>query len=243
MQQSSWEKHATTLANAPTDEDVWKVYESLGRELSVNSASKAKVVFARDTRASGSRLVAALVEGLKAADAEYTDYKLLTTPQLHYITRCINTKGSAYEYGEATEQGYYKKLAKAFQRAMKGKSFNGGLTVDCANGVGGPKMNEFLKVLPSPAEGGLDIKVVNDDVLQPELLNHQACCLVPKPHPAYHLSAEPTLLRRTSALRHLRRPGALRAAARLMVMRTASSTTSLMRMAASISWMATASQH
>ena len=36
---------------------------------------------------------------------------LLTTPQLHYIVCCENTQG---EYGEPTEEGYYKKLSDAF---------------------------------------------------------------------------------------------------------------------------------
>ena len=134
---------------------------------------KPKVVFARDTRASGSRLVAALVAALEATNTEFTDYKLMTTPQLHYVTRCLNTKGTQKDYGEPTEEGYYKKIAEAFKAANKGRQFNGGITVDCANGVGGPKLNQFLKYLPSAAESGLEIKVVNDDVLQPDRLNHQ----------------------------------------------------------------------
>lgn len=139
---------------------------------------KARVVFARDTRASGPQLVAALEAGLKASGCEYTDYKLLTTPQLHYITRCLNTKGTPYDYGEPTEQGYYEKTAAAFKEAIGGKKFNGGVTVDCANGVGGPKLRELIKHLPSASEGGLYIKVVNDDVERPERLNHQV-------YPAY----------------------------------------------------------
>ena len=121
---------------------------------------------------------------LEATGTEYTDYKLMTTPQLHYVTRCINTKGSPKEYGEPTEEGYYKKLAEAFRLANKGRKFNGGITVDCANGVGGPKLVQLIKHLPSPAEGGLDIKVVNDDVLQPDRLNHQVC-LHPLPSSSY----------------------------------------------------------
>ena len=152
---------------------MWDTYERIEKELGINRSITAKVVYARDTRASGPRLVGALEAGLNAAGAESTDYKLLTTPQLHYITRCINTKGSPYDYGEPTEQGYYQKLMEAFKRASKGRTYKGGITVDCANGVGGPKMNEFIKVLPSAAEGGLDIKIVNDDVLKPDLLNHQ----------------------------------------------------------------------
>ena len=142
--------------------------------------SKARVVFARDTRASGPRLVSALVAALEATGTEVTGYKILTTPQLHYLTRCLNTKGTSYEYGDATEQGYYEKTAAAFKTAMKGKSFSGGVTVDCANGVGGPKLRELIKFLPSPSEGGLEIKVVNDNVLKPEQLNHQVS-LIPTP--------------------------------------------------------------
>ena len=133
------------------------------------------MIFARDTRASGPCLVTALTAALEASDTDYTDYKLLTTPQLHYITRCLNTKSTAYEYGEPTEQGYYKKMGAAFKAAMGAKKFNGPVTVDCANGVGGPKLRELIKYLPSPSEGGLEIKVVNDDVLEPERLNHQVC--------------------------------------------------------------------
>ena len=173
MKQSSWEVHATRLANAPSDEAVFEVYDGLIKELSIKTEVQPRVIFARDTRASGPRLVTALTEALKATDTDYTDYKILTTPQLHYLTRCLNTKGTPFEYGEPTEKGYYEKTAAAFKTAMKGRRPAGSVTVDCANGVGGPKLQELVKYLPSAAEGGVDIKVVNDDVLQPDLLNHQ----------------------------------------------------------------------
>ena len=131
------------------------------------------MIFARDTRASGARLVSALLAALEASGTEYTDYKLLTTPQLHYITRCLNTKSTPYEYGEPTEQGYYEKIAAAFKVAAGTRKFNGLVTVDCANGVGGPKLRELIKYLPSASDGGLEIKVVNDNVVEPERLNHQ----------------------------------------------------------------------
>ena len=131
------------------------------------------MVFARDTRASGPRLVSALLAALEASDTEYTDYKLLTTPQLHYITRCLNTKDTPYEYGEPTEQGYYEKTAAAFKAATGSRKFNGPITVDCANGVGGPKLRELIKYLRSASDGGLEIKIVNDNVVEPERLNHQ----------------------------------------------------------------------
>ena len=150
------------------------MYNKISKDFKIEPTVKARVVFARDTRASGPRLVTALVAGLEASETEYTDHKLLTTPQLHYITRCLNTKGTPYEYGEPTEAGYYEKLAAAFNDAIGYKKFSGSVTVDCANGVGGSKLRELIKHLKPPSEGGLEIKVVNDDVVRPERLNHQA---------------------------------------------------------------------
>lgn len=133
----------------------------------------ARVVFARDTRASGSRLVGCLSKALTATGVEFQDFKFLTTPQLHYIVRCKNTLGTPYEYGQPTEQGYYEKLAAAYKKVMKGKTAQGVVTVDCANGVGGPKLAELAKHLGPADQNGLDIKVVNDNVIQPESLNFE----------------------------------------------------------------------
>ncbi len=161
------------MANASTDEELAETYDKLCVDLKVKAENPARVIFARDTRTSGPRLVAALLEALKATGTEYTDHKILTTPQLHYLTRCINTKDTQYEYGEPTEKGYYEKTAEAFKKAMQGRKANGAVTVDCANGVGGPKLAELLKYLPKADEGGVEIHIVNDDVLKPERLNHQ----------------------------------------------------------------------
>ncbi|KAL4950958.1 hypothetical protein BDW69DRAFT_171058 [Aspergillus filifer] len=170
MLEAEWEAYATKLANAPL-ESIADVYEELIKEIDVSMENPARVVFARDTRASGSRLVAVLNAALTATQVEFVDWKFMTTPQLHYVTRCKNTLGTQYEYGEPTEQGYYEKLAASFKKVMRGVKVNGSLTVDCANGVGGPKLRELLKYLPSAEQGGIDIKVVNDDVINPDALN------------------------------------------------------------------------
>lgn len=167
MLENSWEAYSTELTNA-ADEDVYKVYKALEEKLKINPETIARVIYARDTRASGPKLVAALLDALTATGAEYTDYKLLTTPQLHYLTRCTNTEGTPQSYGEVSEKGYYEKLSAAFVRAMKGKKTKGSLTVDCANGVGGPKLLELVKYLPKDL---IDIKIINDDVLKAEALN------------------------------------------------------------------------
>lgn len=154
------------------------VYNKLTTDVKVKATTEARVYYARDTRASGPGLVASLQDALQATNTQYKDFGFLTTPQLHYVVRCINTQGEATEYGDPTEEGYYQKLSKAFKQAMKHRKASGGLIVDCANGVGAPKLLEFKKYLPSAAEGGIDIKVVNDDISRPEQLNVQACIQV-----------------------------------------------------------------
>jgi phosphoacetylglucosamine mutase len=173
MLENSWEACSTELANAKSDEELVEIYSKLETSLKISADTSARVVFARDTRPSGPKLVTALVDALEATGTEYSDFKLLTTPQLHYITRCTNTEGTPQSYGEVSEQGYYQKLAAAFKRAMKGRKTTGGVAVDCANGVGGPKLAELVKHLPKASEGGVDIKIVNDDVLKAEALNHE----------------------------------------------------------------------
>jgi phosphoacetylglucosamine mutase len=172
MLEQEWEAYATKLVNCPSDDALASTYAELAAQLKIDLQTSAKVVYGRDTRPSGHSLVAALADALEATGTEYTDYKILTTPQLHYLTRCVNTEGTPHAYGQATEAGYYKKLSEAFVRALKGSKVKGQLTVDCANGVGGPKLTEFLKHV-SKEQTGLDVKVANDDVLRPEVLNFE----------------------------------------------------------------------
>ncbi|KAF9766295.1 hypothetical protein IL306_001323 [Fusarium sp. DS 682] len=168
MLEQEWEGYATKLVNSPSDQELLDNYKSLASQLKIDLSAPGCVVYGRDTRPSGHSLVAALADAFEATNIEYTDYKILTTPQLHYLTRCVNTEGTPKAYGKVSEQGYYEKLSEAFTRALRGRKPQGQLIVDCANGVGGPKLSEFLKVLP---QGTIDIKVVNDDVLRPEVLN------------------------------------------------------------------------
>lgn len=147
-----------------------KYYQEVASKYKIDLNSPARVVVARDTRASGSRLLGCLLDGLKAAGAEQKDYGFLTTPQLHYMVRCLNTEGTKDAYGVPTEKGYYEKFGAAFKTALKGKKPSGSLTVDCANGVGGPKLTELIKYLPNKEEG-LEIFVINDNVIKPESLN------------------------------------------------------------------------
>lgn len=175
MLEQSWEGYATVLANTPSEE-MATAYEKLVNDMLVDEIRQlqdrpANVVIGRDTRASGPALVKALKAALDAVGATYKDYGHLTTPQLHYMVRCINTQNTPYAFGEATEEGYYQKMANAFKTIIYGRTIKGNVTVDCANGVGGPKLQQLLKYLPTSKDGGIDINVINDDVLKPEALN------------------------------------------------------------------------
>lgn len=208
MLEQDWERYATALVNAPSDAELVNIYNRLATDLKIDTKIPAKVIYGRDTRPSGHKLVTALADALDATKTEHVDYKLLTTPQLHYLVRATNSEGTPLSYGKVSEVGYYEKLAEAFVRAVRGRRISGTLQVDCANGVGGPKLSEFLKYIPKD-KVGLDVRVVNDDVLRPEVLNLDAC----GPAPSQHItianlcsSAVPTMSRRSSGLRLPTRP-------------------------------------
>ena len=69
------------------------------------------VAVAHDTRPSCAHLLAAFKSGADALKSNLVNYGLLTTPQLHYIVRCLNTSG---KYGNPSEAGYYTKISQAF---------------------------------------------------------------------------------------------------------------------------------
>ncbi|KAK6337769.1 Phosphoacetylglucosamine Mutase [Orbilia brochopaga] len=169
MLESSWEAHGTSLANAPTDDAVFDIYTKLESDFAVKPDVKARVVYGCDTRESSPALVKALKDALDALNVDSTDFGAVTTPQLHYVVRCLNTAGTDHAYGEPTLAGYYAKLSSAFNQLMAGRS-NGTVTVDCANGVGGPKLRELI---PHLASGTIDVAVTNDDTETFSKLNSQ----------------------------------------------------------------------
>lgn len=234
MLEQDWEAHATRLVNCSSDQELLDTYKELATQLKVDLSAPSRVICGRDTRPSGHGLAAALAEACDATETEYTDFKRVTTPQLHYLTRCINTEGTPKAYGKVSKAGYNEKLSGAFVRALRGRKIQGQLTVDCANGVGGPELTEFLKFVPKDVTG-FNVRVVNDDVLRPEVLNldvsHQSH-LAPAFPPLYAADryadtftlpshrAVPTLLRPGSAPRRTRSRSPVPAAARWMAMLT-----------------------
>ncbi|KZT02644.1 phosphoacetylglucosamine mutase [Laetiporus sulphureus 93-53] len=144
MLETSWEVHATALANAPTTDAFIEALNQFVKTLKIDLSKPAKIVYARDTRPSGAALISALEDGIKAIGAEGRNAGVTTTPVLHYLVRAINTKG---EYGKDSEEGYLIKLSTAFKKLVAGKPSPPPLVVDCANGVGAhvaSKLAEYL---------------------------------------------------------------------------------------------------
>jgi hypothetical protein len=69
-------------------------------------------------------LLQALKDAVSQLNGKLMDFGWTTTPQLHYITLCLNTVGTPIAYGEPSENGYYKKLSTAFINVMVILLFN-----------------------------------------------------------------------------------------------------------------------
>ncbi|KAF8584511.1 phosphoacetylglucosamine mutase [Ramaria rubella] len=152
MLETSWETLATTLSNAPTTSDFVQSVLDLVVLQKIDLSYPARVIYARDTRPSGPSLVAALEDGLKAMGAEGRNEGVQTTPILHYLVRCVNTRATKEAYGQDTEEGYYEKLSNAFIKLLPGKRSFKPLVVDCANGVGYFAVKNMIKYLGSTLE-------------------------------------------------------------------------------------------
>ncbi|EGD78252.1 phosphoglucomutase 3 [Salpingoeca rosetta] len=163
MLEASWEAYATRLANCKDDELVGEI-NTIISECGIDMQTKAKVVLGRDTRGSGLKLCQAARDGCTALGAEVVDLGIVTTPQVHYVVRCLNDA----TYGTPTVAGYQEKLAAAFKAiwTLAGRTDLISLKLDCANGVGAVQMKELLKHLDSM----LKVEMYNDGSGQ---LNHE----------------------------------------------------------------------
>lgn len=171
MLEQSWEAYATVLANLNDFDSLYDEVIRLADQLNIDLEAESNVIIARDSRDSGPALTAATVDGLKSLDTKYKDYGLLTTPQLHYLVKSINTLNTPLSYGEPTEEGYFVKLSTAFKNIYENFVQSNDkikITIDAANGIGGPKVETlFQKYLAQY----IDFELVNNEYQDPLALN------------------------------------------------------------------------
>ncbi|TPX40296.1 hypothetical protein SeMB42_g04249 [Synchytrium endobioticum] len=161
MLAQDWEVYATQLANALTDDGLINAINGVISKESISMSADARVVIGHDTRPSCAALLASLQDGVEALGGGLIKAGLTTTPQLHYLTRCLNTAGTPDAYGDPTEAGYFAKLSDAYKRIVSKNPPQAPLTVDAANGVGAPMMKKLIVAIGSPY---LRAEIINDAI-------------------------------------------------------------------------------
>ena len=126
----------------------------------IDLSVEANIFVGRDTRLSSQQLSNAVIDGIAAAEGKVVDFGLMATPQIHYLVLSFNTNG---QYGEPTEDGYYRKLSKAFielngENGTKNGNYEPSVVVDGANGIGALKLKKMQQFLGN----SLNIEVIND---------------------------------------------------------------------------------
>lgn len=165
MLEASWEKHATVLANA-TPQTIAAEIEKLVNLFEIDLSKPLSVVVARDSRESGPRLQKAVEDGLKALNTDVHLAGLLTTPQLHFLTKKYN------EVSSPREDDYFDVLASSFDGLLNLVAPDAKLQIliDAANGIGAPKAEKLFS-LPEISKHFKSYKVVNDGWKNPDTLN------------------------------------------------------------------------
>lgn len=160
-----WESYATRLANSPI-ESLAETIRAIVAEEKIDLDALASVVVGRDSRESSPRLSKATIDGIQSIpNSSFEDLGLMTTPQLHYITRTLNDPA----FGVRLEEGYYQKMAESFKKIVSyGVSDKIEITVDSANGIGAPKIKELVEKYLS---GLIEASFVNSAYDEPETLN------------------------------------------------------------------------
>jgi phosphoacetylglucosamine mutase len=163
MLEPAWEELATRLAQARDDAAL---ADALGAVLAAHPPGSAaaaaagaspkagpRVIVGRDTRGSGPRLAAAAAAGAALLSVPLTDVGVVTTPELHSAVMAFN------KYAALGEEPYFTSLTESFRTLVDGTPAPGApLYVDCANGVGGLKLQEMAGPL---AALGLRMELVN----------------------------------------------------------------------------------
>lgn len=161
----SWESTATELANLLANGSLEDIKAKVGQLTSGESSVRPQLIVGRDSRVSGPHLLSCLVASATSLfDAKITDYGLLTTPQLHFLTNETMITGAHVD-----EHAYFAHFLGAWDQIAALQPVKlPNVVVDCANGIGGPKISALL------TEWGFSkqCSVINVKCNEPELLNH-----------------------------------------------------------------------
>uniref|UniRef100_A0A1I8AFN6 Phosphoacetylglucosamine mutase n=1 Tax=Steinernema glaseri TaxID=37863 RepID=A0A1I8AFN6_9BILA len=160
MLDQSWEEHATNLINA-TDFEFPTVYRAFETQFVLEPetpTNHAYVYIGMDTRESSPYLLRAVRLGVELGDTTAITFGQLTTPQLHFLVARSNIVGKKVD-----EKQYYIEFSKAFKELcelLPDRSANDHhIFIDCAAGVGAPKMRELMMHIP---ESLFSVTLINE---------------------------------------------------------------------------------
>ncbi|KAK9807569.1 hypothetical protein WJX72_002994 [[Myrmecia] bisecta] len=148
-----WEVYADRLANAVDPDDVLAELQKLQDSECIPSGH-AEVMIAHDTRQSAAELVGAARCGVEAVGGAAVLCGLLTTPQLHWMVR------QRHLGLPCSEESYFSSFLRAYEGLLRGHAASEAqvLIIDCANGVGGGKLQQLQ---PQLAQLGLELDLRN----------------------------------------------------------------------------------
>jgi len=160
MLHQSWEAYATAVANAP-EEALESELAKVATAENIGESAQGTVLLGQDTRPHSARLSAIALEGATLVGGVADDCGVLTTPQLHHLVRLRNGAGQPL-IGPAewsSEAGYYTMLWEAFAMLTSDApaAARGPLWVDCAYGVGAPK----IEAMAAKMAGALELRIAN----------------------------------------------------------------------------------
>ncbi|TMS39180.1 hypothetical protein L596_005748 [Steinernema carpocapsae] len=150
MLEKTWEQYATNLINA-TDFEFPTVYRAFETQFVLEPETPvdhAAVYCAMDTRESGPYLLRAIRAGVALGDTEFQSFGQLTTPQLHYLVAKSNRTGSPSRNITPISRRLSRNFVRALVVLPNRGTTDAHLFLDCAAGIGAPKMRELMAHIP-----------------------------------------------------------------------------------------------
>jgi len=165
MLDADWEKHAVSLANAPTSKHALILIHTLmdyakGHHSVDDGKTLPKMVvhIGRDTRSHSPPLAALVIRAARAMGATVIDHGEVSTPMLHHFVMHANghlLPGIIPQ--RCNESGYYEIMAMSYAALLRtGAAVSGGgskrlpstakLVIDGACGIGALKIEKFQRI-------------------------------------------------------------------------------------------------
>ncbi|CCW72282.1 unnamed protein product [Phytomonas sp. Hart1] len=187
MLKSSWEKWCKKAVNAKSGGDLINVLKECITEENITFPSKipssyGSILFGRDTRETGLCIFDSAKDMLDIfLKVPYTDYGIVTTPELHYIVCKFNLELQKAIPAAINIDSYHQCILNAFDRLMSLR-LNGApinqhnLVIDTSNGVGYHGMKRLISFSESISDHDIlkkyfNIILLNTNVEQSNKLN------------------------------------------------------------------------